>query len=42
MTTHTDNEEIFAQNYIDIQKWISEGGAVGQVFLLFFFSFPKK
>uniref|UniRef100_A0A915NGD2 Uncharacterized protein n=1 Tax=Meloidogyne floridensis TaxID=298350 RepID=A0A915NGD2_9BILA len=30
MTTHTDNEEIFAQNYIDIQKWISEGGAVGQ------------
>lgn len=30
MTTHPNNEEIFAENYLDIQKWISEGGAVGQ------------
>nr|CAD2141074.1 unnamed protein product [Meloidogyne enterolobii] len=30
MTTHTNNEELFSQNYVDIQKWIGEGGAVGQ------------
>ncbi|KAF7639569.1 hypothetical protein Mgra_00000898 [Meloidogyne graminicola] len=29
MTIQPNNEEIFAENYLDIQKWISEGGAVG-------------